>query len=215
MTDTERSVTGVPVLTQTNYDKWKPMMLAFLATKGLRWTIDATHTKPVPAIASVPTAVERREQRDWESDRQKAAGLIYLSVHENIRIDIDSDHDKSDPVAMWTTLATRGAQSKPADRFSALGNIVSLQQDPDESLLAYHVRCKKAVAEWVGLLPASYTIENLKAELACWCTLRGLGDEYSAFSSNVVNGLEISGKALDMDALRSAFNSEQSLRQNR
>ncbi|EJD54734.1 hypothetical protein AURDEDRAFT_51186, partial [Auricularia subglabra TFB-10046 SS5] len=190
-------------------------MLAFLATKGLRWTIDATHVKPVPAIASVPTAVERREQRDWDSDRQKAAGLIYLSVHGDIRIDIEGDHNKSDPVEMWKTLAARGAQSKPADRFGALGNIVSLQQEPDESLLVYHARCKNAVAEWVTLLPASYTIEDLKSELACWCTLRGLGDEYSAFSSNVVNGLEISGKKLDMDSLRASFNSEQSLRQNR
>ncbi|EJD39318.1 hypothetical protein AURDEDRAFT_116229 [Auricularia subglabra TFB-10046 SS5] len=116
---------------------------------------------------------------------------------------------------MWTTLATRGAQAKPADRFSALGTIVALQQEPDESLLAYHARCKNAVAEWVALLPASYTIKELKSELACWCTLRGLDDQYSAFSSNVVNGLEISGKTLDMDSLRAAFNSEQSLRQSR
>ncbi|EJD36515.1 hypothetical protein AURDEDRAFT_74116, partial [Auricularia subglabra TFB-10046 SS5] len=213
MTDSERSATGVPPLTQTNYDKWKPLMLAFLATKGLRWTIDNMHTKPVPAIASAPTAVERREQRHWDSDRQKAAGLLYLSVHEDIRVDIETDHNNYDPVAMWTTLATRGAQAKPADRFGALGNIVSLQQESDESLLAYHARCKNAVAEWVALLPASYTIENLKAELACWCTLRGLADEYSAFSSNIVNSLDISGKTLDMDALRSAFNNEQSLRQ--
>src|SRR5215472_11930750 len=136
----------------------------------------------------------------WADNRE-----IWLALEDNQKSHVKEV--KSDPMQMWKKLESVHLQKKPGARFNAYDNLFNIHKEENESLSAMMARADKALQDIKALCPSNFTLEALYNELLCMTLIRALPAEYNNFASSL-----LLLDSLDLDKLKSAFQSEESQR---
>jgi hypothetical protein len=192
-----------PALNATNWGQWADNMEAYLSTKELWEYVDGSTPKPAPADPAKPTAEEIKQLAYWKRKSTKASGEIWLALEDNQKSHVKEV--KSDPVQIWTKLEGVHLQKKPGACFNAYDNLFNICKEENESLSALMARADKALQDIKALHPTNFTLEVLDNELLCMTLIHALPAEYNNFASSL-----LLLDSLDIDKLKSAFQSEES-----
>src|SRR5271156_468840 len=201
-TDSKRSF---PALSASNWGQWADNMEAYLATKELWEYVDGSTPIPEAAEPAKPTPAEKKEIADWKRKSAKASGEIWLAVEDDQKVYIKEV--KGDPSAMWQKLEAVHVQKKPGARFNAYDVLFNIRKEENETLTALMARADKAMQDIKSLRPSGFSLTDLDKELLCMTLIRALPSEYNNFASSL-----LLLDSLDLDKLKSAFQTEESQR---
>ena len=194
-----------PALNASNWGQWADNMEAYLSTKELWEYVDGSTPVPVAADPNAPSADEKKEVSTWKRKAARASGEIWLALEDNQKSHVKEV--KSDPVQMWKKLEGVHLQKKPGARFNAYDTLFNIRKEENESLSTLMARADKALQDIKALRPTNFSLEALDNELLCMTLIRALPAEYNNFASSL-----LLLDSLDLDKLKSAFQSEETQR---
>ncbi|KAJ3969454.1 hypothetical protein EV361DRAFT_348666 [Lentinula raphanica] len=158
-----------------NYSSWRYDMEATLKVQDCWHHVDPTpesialDQEPLPEIPGEPTLEERKEILAWWRGRNKAAGLLFLSLEESQRIHIRNvGHD---PRKIWITLRDI---YQPQNRIAAFLALFSIRKEGNETLLDLCRRVSDAADKVQALRPDGYTLADLYTEIEAVALIQAL-----------------------------------------
>ena len=134
MSETRDDRLSIPKLGERNFGTWEGDCQAKLMEKGVWCTVKPDYTAPSPGAAN---------RDEWELNQEKAYGIIFSSLEENMKELIRGKG--TDPKVIWKILKDHHQQKKPTSRYAALGELLGIRKEKDESLPSVCMHVKAAV----------------------------------------------------------------------
>ncbi|KAJ3758685.1 hypothetical protein EV360DRAFT_43399 [Lentinula raphanica] len=162
-------------LDASNYSSWRSNMKALLQVQDCWHHVDpspesiALDREPQAEISVEPTLEEREEILTWRRGRNKAAGLLFLSLDESQRMHIRNVED--DPRKIWITLRDI---HQPTNTIHALLALFSIRKEENETLVDLCRRVSDVADKVRALRPDGYTLDDLYRELQAVALIRAL-----------------------------------------
>lgn len=189
-----------PPLDTANWASWVGDARSFLQVHGV-WTL-------VKGVRVRPDPSESKELREWLEDEQSAAGLIFQNLSSSMRAAVKGMEE--DPVVMWRKLESIHVLKRPATRFNAYQNLLTITKRPDESLADVVLRVEHALIEVQDLRSSAYDIAQLDDDLATMALIHALPDADQGFVSSLILLPQ-----LDRATVTEAFRAEDTQRRSR
>ena len=115
---------------------------------------------------------DNKEICTWHRLQGRAAGILWNSLTQSQQIHVQDV--MSDPIRMWSVLASIHEQKRPAARFVAYDNLFGARKEDDESLPALVTRIKGLHHAITNSRPELMTMKDLDDELMCMALVRAL-----------------------------------------
>ncbi|KAH8833154.1 hypothetical protein DL96DRAFT_1458986, partial [Flagelloscypha sp. PMI_526] len=198
---------NVTPLSATNGGTFFDNFENFANTQYLGGFYTGTETPPTPDIPDRPTSSERKDIKNWEMQKLKASGLLYMCIDITQRAHISGNPYRNNPHLAYQKLLGVHRQKKPAHRFAATDALLSVQMEENETLV--DVAAPGDIMSALSPKRTTYGLAEMDNELLAMTMLRAPGPEYA----NFISSLMLLGD-LSPETIRSKFQNEDTNRKS-
>ncbi|KZP33925.1 hypothetical protein FIBSPDRAFT_943025 [Athelia psychrophila] len=165
--------------------------------------------KPTVSSSSSTKEAEQEALDDWKDHSERACGILMMPLSPGQKTHISNNSD--DPAATWKTLKGIHEAQHPGNHYNTYDDLFSIRKQPDETLAALIMRTEQAVHLFkIFVLPSTFTLNDLDAELPYMALIHALPDEFTTFTSTLM----LTDKLKKVD-LVAAFHTEEVQRHRR